>query len=84
MTLRLAGRQAKEEIIDLLRKVILTFIFPNISMASRDALMEHIAWMKRQSGELSVNCRFETFPELHETKITITASFEQLAPEQRN
>lgn len=80
MTLRLAARQAKEELIDNLRRLLHAILFPHLDMAQRDAVMEWVAWMKRQPGEMSVNCKFETVPELALTRVVIETSFAPLEP----
>lgn len=74
MTLLLSSRASREEAIDLLRKVIHTFMFPHLTMVQRDAIMEHITWMKSQRTEMGITCRLETVPELHLTRLVVEAT----------
>ena len=75
MPLTFASRTEKDEVIDLLRKLLQTVMFPHTRIDQREAMMEHIAWMKSQPGDLNVTCKFETMPELQATRLEIISSF---------
>lgn len=80
MTISLSGRESKEEVITLLRKILQATMFPHLRMDQRESLIEHFAWMVAQKGDLQVNCRLETVPELQSTRVVLELGFHSLPP----
>lgn len=75
MTLTLSSRRDKAPILDLLRKVLIEFLFPGTTPTQREAILTHLAWIERHKDTMFVSCNLETVPELLLTKITLSVSF---------
>lgn len=73
-------RGANKRGIDKFLQVLQDWVFPNINDAERERIMQHIEWMRAQQGDMSVNCRLETFEDRLTTRILLEASFKQLPP----
>lgn len=80
MTLSLSGQEPKSELLDLIRRLLQSIIFPHLRMDQRENIIEHFAWMKRQRDDLKVNCKLETVPELRLTRIVIEVGFKDIPP----
>lgn len=67
-------RHDKDELIDLLRKLIAATIFHGISEAKRTQIMSVIEWMKSQPGAMNADARFET--DQGRVKFTVEMDFQ--------
>ena len=76
MPLHLADRRDKSEIVTLLQRVLQALVFQGhgVTPADRELLLNHLAWMGRQSGTMNVSCALETFPP-NRTRIVIDTTF---------
>lgn len=81
MTITLSGRESKEEVVTLIRKLMQAVIFPHLRIDERELLIEHFAWMMRQGEDMRINCRLQTIPELQLTRIIVEAGFQAIPPE---
>lgn len=74
MGIAISSREDKAETVDLLRRLVLRFIFPGVlNLETREAILNHLNWIKAQPG-LVVNAELQTIPELQSTKITFMVS----------
>jgi len=66
---------AKTDAITLIKTICSLLLFPRTIPAQKQAIVEHVQWMERQTDRLDVACRLETFPATRTTRITIDVTF---------
>lgn len=82
MSVSLISRHDKDEVLDLLRKLVHIVILPHLDTPSREATMEVFAYLRAQRDPMQVGARFETVPELGLTRVTFEVGFKSLGREQ--
>lgn len=70
-------KHSKEAIIAKLYEQLQQVVFPGIDEAARSQIDAHILWMQRQSGNLHIICRLETFSEAKATVIRTEYTFKE-------
>jgi len=75
MAIRLTSLRDKTSIIDLLQLVLQQLMLKGVARDGQEQIMNHIAWMRAQSGDMDITCRLETYPETKGTSIQIFATF---------
>lgn len=80
MSLVLTNRADKTQSIDMIEGVMRQFMFPAVDPLARQNLLEHLAWMRRQSPDMKVDLKFETFPSTQTTVIQLAISFAGNSP----
>jgi len=75
MPLALSSRRDKAPILDLVRKVLIEFLFPGTTPAQREAVLSHLEWINRHKETMFISCELKTVPELQLTQVTLNISF---------
>ncbi len=80
MSVAITSKEDKADTVDLLRRLILRFIFPGLTdMATREAILAHFNYLRARPG-LFVDTKLEIIPELQATKITFLVSHTPQGP----
>lgn len=75
MSLVLTNQADKDQSIAVLDFILKHFMYPAVDPVARANLANHIAWMRRQSSDMKVDLRFETFPATKSTNFSFSVSF---------
>lgn len=78
MTISFNNRQDKTESIDLIQRLLQTFVFHGVRSVDREAILNHLTWLRQQKDTMHINCRLETVPELRLTRVTLEVGFQPM------
>lgn len=80
MSLVLTNRADKSQSIDTIELVLCQFVMAAVDPQARANLFGHLEWMRRQTPDMKIDVKFETFPSTQTTVIQLAVSFAGNAP----
>lgn len=80
MSLVLTNSADKSQSIDTIELVLRQFVMSAVDQQARTNLFGHLEWMRRQTPDMKIDVKFETFPSTQTTVIQLAVSFAGNAP----